>query len=205
MQGSQRKNESIHLESVQAIRVGGGDSCKIEALAERWDKFYPQQSALLWRIAVKMKLPRAEIEDVIQDVWLAFFQNLDRFRGVGAARMSAWLQKVMHGKSVDVLRFLGRRWIVCLDAPLAERTAPSRCEIDLEWIAWLDTQLAKMHQEDPLNHALLCRHHMEGRAIAELAADADLTVNAVNLRLHRQIEKLRHMAMGCGLAETARS
>jgi RNA polymerase sigma factor (sigma-70 family) len=167
-----------------------------------WDEFYRRVSGELREMARKTRLSAQDIEDAIHETWLAALRNLPRFLGNDPERhMNAWMRAVMHHKIADVIR---RRSLLSLEDLAMEPSAFIIAVDRSEQRAWVEARLADMAVEASLNARLLCGHFCDGRTIAELAAESEMTQRAVESRICRQIEKLRQEAAKDGFQAKVR-
>jgi RNA polymerase sigma factor (sigma-70 family) len=166
-------------------------------LASLPDDVYRIVTASLARIAERVGVPRAECEDVAQEVWLQAAKDPERFRGEhGLRRLCSWLAKVAHNRARDALRDLKRKSVPSLDALAAEpmdRKAVERIDA-AEWSEWLAVILARLRREEPENCRLLSEHHLGKRSIQELADATSWKANEIRCRIYRGMEKLRSWA-----------
>jgi RNA polymerase sigma factor (sigma-70 family) len=194
-----RKPPRTTPESVQKNRLGGGGR---RAVVASWDEFYRRVSGELREMARKTRLSAEDIEDAIHETWLAALRNLPRFLGNDPERhMNAWMRAVMHHKIADVIR---RRSLLSLEDLAMEPSAFIIAVDRSEQRAWVEARLADMAVEASLNARLLCGHFCDGRTIAELAAESEMTQRAVESRICRQIEKLRQEAAKDGFQAKVR-
>ena len=86
---------SAPSEDELVARARSGDRAAFRALVER----YEDEIAAT---VVGMLGPGADVDDVVQDVFIRFYRSLDRFRG--EARVGTYLTRIAINRSLDVLR-----------------------------------------------------------------------------------------------------
>src|SRR5262249_31715257 len=90
-----------------------------------WGQFYDIYDRCV-RLFIKAYGLRLEAEDCRQDAWLEIVNRLPSFQSDGTQRgLCSWLQKIVHSKAVDVLRYQRRHPTKRL-SPAAEVTLASR-------------------------------------------------------------------------------
>ncbi len=171
---------------------------RIEGMVDSWDVFFRSESDSLSRRA-QGKLSPEDVEDALQETWCSVLKELPQFVGEDAERqLDAWMRTVMRNKIVNAVR---RRQFVSLENLAMESMASPEMEIELKRRAWLDARLEEMTADGALNGQLMYGHCRDGRKIADLAAEYEMTAKAVESRICRQIEKLRDAAAEEGLVD----
>jgi len=169
----------------QAIeRVRAGDSDAFRCLVER------HQSAVC--ATIHALLPRhAEWEDLAQEVFLAAFQNLDKFDSMKGT-FRTWLLAIARNRCRDV----GRPPI---PAQLHEIPDPVDCRSpdaqagESEWFERLDAALAALPDEQRLAFVLV---EMQGLSYQEAADISEVSIGTLKSRLFRAKEWLREIFKG---------
>lgn len=126
------------------------------------------------------RAPRAEVEDLVQDVFLAAWDQLDRLRDPAA--FGGWLATIARNRATDCLR----RVVEAVELPdsLRARDDPStelEARTALEAIATLS---------DAYRETLVMRL-VEGLTGPEIAERTGLTPASVRVNLHRGMKLLR--------------
>ncbi len=161
----------------------------------KWDEtFYRTESKRLSVVAVQMRVPLSEIEDVVDEAWLSAVEHCAQFEGAEIKpRLHSWMQTVVFGKAVDWHRHHGccpcvsltQEGIEPIDAAQARRA-----EIE-ELREWLEALLEEASLGNEENLRLLHAHFFQGVSIQELARQFGLTADAVSGRIRRLEEKVR--------------
>jgi RNA polymerase sigma-70 factor (ECF subfamily) len=173
-------------------RVRSGDRSAFEPLMRRHNQ-------ALYR-AIRSILRRgAEIEDTMQETYLAAFRHLDQFEG--RAKFSTWLLKI--GIHAALARVQRRVCLLDLD-PSAEEEAlmdsrsgpqrsPEEQAVNQQLVGLVEAAIDEL--PDDYRQVLVLRG-IEALDTAETAELLDLSEAAVKQRLHRAREMLQHQIEG---------
>jgi RNA polymerase sigma-70 factor (ECF subfamily) len=133
---------------------------------------------------------RDDIEDVVQDVFVAALQNLAKFRG--EARLSTWLYRIAVNqcRRHRRRRFLRLRlWQPVTPAGIAASARPVDAEAGrCESLAEVRAAVAKL---PPRDREVIVLRHLEELSIEALADVLRLRPNAVEVRLNRARARLK--------------
>lgn len=157
------------------------------------------ESIGLRSFARKCGLPRAEVEDLLQDVWLQAVKREGRFQGEDAPRrLHCWLRSVVKGNVMDLLRRLWRRTVQSLDEMTDQPRDHRQAQADAaaEWEGQrllLNAFLEQLQAKDRRNHEVL-RRILDGQTRERIAVEVNLTADAVRARLRRFIRDCRAWA-----------
>jgi RNA polymerase sigma-70 factor, ECF subfamily len=172
-----------------ARRAADGHKLSLEQLLHQVRPLVVRYCRARIGVTVGMATP----DDVAQDVLLALYNALERWRP-GETRVMAFVYGIASNKVVDAFRAAGRNRSVPTD------TLPDAADAAAgpETIAVLGTQIAE------LRHLLdqLPEHHREvlvlrialGLSAEETARTVDSTAGAVRVTQHRALTKLRQLA-----------
>lgn len=153
---------------VEAAR--GGDRAAFAALYERFARTV--HGILLSRV------PRPEVEDLVQDVFMTALQQLHALREPAA--FPGWLAAIARNRATDYLRRAPRT--TDLPPDLAARD-PDRSEALLV--------LAAIRRMPDAYRETLTLRLVEGMTGPEIAACTGLTEGSVRVNLHRGMKQLR--------------
>jgi RNA polymerase sigma-70 factor (ECF subfamily) len=154
---------------VRSAQSGDGD-----AFAQLYQRFTRMvHGVVLARIA------RTEVDDVVQDVFMAAYQRLGELREPAA--FGGWLAAIARNRAAD-----HRRRLVAVH-PVVEAAAPARTHEHVEALAILDTIRSL---PDAYSETLVLRL-VEGMTGAEIAERTGLTPGSVRVNLHRGMKLLR--------------
>jgi RNA polymerase sigma factor (sigma-70 family) len=170
-----------------------------EPLVNSWAAFYGLLSSRLARIGIKVGLRPSWIEDKIQDVFLALLARWQDYRPSRAKEMLALSKKMMHDLAVDEIRRHDRRHVESLDALAVEPTDRGVNERERQteaekWNKWVEEKLKELNEENEENCKLFRAHYFDGRSCKDLAAETGFSIRAIEGRLSRMLQKLRHLA-----------
>jgi RNA polymerase sigma-70 factor (ECF subfamily) len=133
-------------------------------------------------------------EDLLQDIALALWTALPRFRGDCSER--TWVYRVAHNTAISVVTRQRRRTERehggdALSAPVSS-SSPEREAIDAERRERLRTAV----QELPLDDRQIVVLYLEGLSAAEIEAVTGVSAGAVATRLTRARQRLRTRVLG---------
>jgi RNA polymerase sigma-70 factor, ECF subfamily len=144
-----------------------------------FDRLYRDYVRMVHAILLA-RVPRADVDDLVQDVFLIAFKRLATLRDVAA--FGGWVATIARNRATDHLR--RRRDQVELPDEL-----PGGDAIEAETIAALD---AIRRLPDAYRETLLMRL-VEGMTGDEIAAKTGLTPGSVRVNLHRGMTMLREV------------
>lgn len=146
--------------------------------------------AALYRAAMRLTHSREDAEDLLQEVSLRAYPELDRLEKLESPR--GWLLRVQYRIFVDEFRrrtrspFAAGREAADADLAASDDPGPAQLTEQLQ----RQQQLARVwHELDRKQRALLALH-AEGYSLAELEAFTGLSRNAIGVRLHRARARL---------------
>ncbi len=164
------------------------------------------------RLLAQMQLdPRlqgkVDPSDLVQQTLLQAHQARDQFRGGTPAEQAAWLRQILARTMANVARDLGRdKRDVARERSLEAAVEESSARLE----AWLATDQTSPSAQAEKNEQLLrlsdaldqlpenqrqavVGHYLQGRSLAEVAADLGRSEGAAASLLHRGIKKLREL------------
>jgi RNA polymerase sigma-70 factor (ECF subfamily) len=146
-----------------------------------FSEFYQKYRCEVARTVYKVLGPDADLEDVVQDVFIEVFRGIDKFKG--EAKITTWLYRVCINVALQRLRYRKRRPEVYTDQesefPFTETPlrALERKKSAYAVYAILDT-LA------PKKRTVLLLHEILGLSAQEISNVVDVNVLTVRTRLH---------------------
>jgi RNA polymerase sigma-70 factor, ECF subfamily len=161
----------------------------VNASAEPFEALVARHETRVRRLAHRLLGWRdADVDDVVQDVFLAALDRLDRFRG--EASVATWLTRV----TINACRTRQRKRWISLKWLRLHR--PARfSEEGSDFTANRDDTSSRVRRAilelSPRDREVIVLHHLEGmaaRQIAELMGDR---LNSVQVRLHRARQRLK--------------
>jgi RNA polymerase sigma-70 factor (ECF subfamily) len=154
---------------VRSAQAGDGD-----AFAELYQRF-----ARMVHGVVLARIARTEVDDVVQDVFMAAFERLRELREPAA--FAGWLAAIARNRAAD----RGRRLVPV--HPVVDIAAPPGAHERLEALAILD---AIRSLPEAYSETLVLRL-VEGMTGEEIAERTGLTRGSVRVNLHRGMKLLR--------------
>ncbi len=151
---------------------------------------HDRHAPTVYRFLSALGVPPAEREDACQDVFVAVYRSLDRFRG--AARLSTWIYRIAARGAGRAMR---RRRMHAMLATLLQREPAPPPEADPSEksarLALLDGLLGRLSEKKRL---VLVLFEIEELPVDEIAKIAGCPENTVWSRLHHARTELAEMA-----------
>lgn len=176
------------------------------ALATLLAAYHPQLRA---RVEARLDVAargRTGPEDILQDVYVQVFQQIGRFEDRGPGSFLSWVCTILDHKLVDVqraahrlVRDVGREvpaqglaatdsYCNLLDYVYADSQTPSRAVRREEAVGALLACLSELPEPQ---RCVLQMRFLEGRSVADVAAELDKSEAAVAMMCHRAVQALR--------------
>jgi len=160
----------VSLESELVARVRNGDQ---EAFAELYRKYAPTIHAV-----VLSRVPRDEVQDIVQEVFLAAYRKIETLRNDRV--FGPWIVKIARNRAIEFYRRL--RATDELNEELSQKG--NRRDEAAEVLR------AIRSLSDAYSETLIMRL-VEGMSAKEIAAITGLKPESVRVNLHRGMELLR--------------
>ena len=151
----------------------GGDKTAFGALYERYARVI--HGLLLSRV------PRGDVDDLVQDVFLTAWNRLNALRDPAA--FGGWLSTIARNRAVDFHRQTGEAAVELPDDLAAHDATPERA--DAVKLLAIVRALPEAYRET------LVLRLVEGMTGPEIAARTGLTAASVRVNLHRGMKLLR--------------
>ncbi len=138
----------------------------------------------------------AEVEQVVQDAWLAAVKKREEFLGTDIEqRLRSWLRNVVRHKAQDLRRHLALCQFETLDGESLELLDDSatECAEAAEVRETVHALLESVRVGNEESHRLLCEHWLQGRSYEELAHEYAMKPCAIESRIRRLLKKLREL------------
>lgn len=148
-----------------------------EGSQSAFDTLYQQYARLVHGILLA-RVPRSEVEDLVQEVFLLAWRRLRSLRDVNA--FGGWIAVIARNQAIDYHRKAPK--LTELEAGMLRQPAP-----DPAALAVLDTIRAL---PEAYRETLILRL-VEGLTGPEIAAQTGLTPDSVRVNLHRGMKMLR--------------
>ena len=200
--GGQVMEERSDLET----RVTAAQSGDAVALATLLAGYHPQLRARAEARLDVATRARTAPEDILQEVYVQVFQQMQCFEHRGPGSFLTWVYTILDHKLIDVqraahrqVRDVGREIPVygrdtadsyanLLDHVYADSQTPSRAVRRGEAVGALLACLAELPEPQ---RCVLQMRFLEGRSLAEVAAQLDKSEAAVAMMCHRAVRDLR--------------
>ena len=165
---AQSHEEPIEVVLVKAVLDGDRDS---------FTRLYDRYASLVHGILLA-RVPRAEVDDLVQDIFLHAFRKLNTLRD--AAAFGPWIAMIARNRAVDFHR-RSKETVEITDDLRGTETQDSRANEILEMIR----NLPEAYRET------LVLRLVEGMTGPEIADRTGLTAASVRVNLHRGMKLLR--------------
>lgn len=155
-----------------------------------WRMLHDRHAPTVFRFLSALGVPPSEREDACQDVFVAVYRSLDRFRG--AARLSTWIYRIAARGAGRAMR--RRRMHALLSQLLQREPAPPPDPDPSERsarLALLDGMLERLSEKKRL---VLVLFEIEELPVDEISKIAGCPENTVWSRLHHARSELAEMA-----------
>jgi RNA polymerase sigma-70 factor (ECF subfamily) len=161
---------------------------------------FDMYSDRMFRLAAGMLGSEDEAEDIVQDVFLRFFEKLDAFEG--RSQVGTWLYRAVHNASVDRLR-RRRPTLALSDEPESEEGEATLADglVLADWSQAPESFFDGAEAQAQLNvavgrlsgslRAVFLLRDVEGLSTEETAGVLDISISAAKVRLHRARLQLR--------------
>ncbi len=171
-------------DEVLAHRVQDGDTTAFGEIMKRYE-------TRLTRYGRRYLAREEDIEDVIQDVFLKTYQNMQSYNS--AYRFSPWIYRIAHNAFVNVLRKRKHRTFefVDFDTFVSPLSFSQPQEVEAE-----STKLKKVIEEHlkelaPKYREIIILHYFEELSYDEIAEVLHIPIGTVGVRLRRARAQLK--------------
>jgi RNA polymerase sigma factor (sigma-70 family) len=158
-------------------------------MATSFESVVSEHGRLIRRIARSYELNRALVDEIVQDIYVALWEALPRFRG--DATLRTFVVRVAHNRAIThVAREARRPRSVELDEALPDpATTPDKAAERDEARSRLEQAVARL----PLGQRLVVTLALEGFSPDEIAQVLGIGVSAASVRLHRAKTELQRL------------
>jgi RNA polymerase sigma-70 factor (ECF subfamily) len=164
----QTAEQSVEAKLIEAVLNGERD---------RFARLYEMYAPMVHGILLA-RVPRAEVDDLVQDIFLHALRKLHTLRN--AAAFGGWLAMITRNRAMDFYR--SSRETVEVTEKIAEAKSPNRTAME---ILDLIRSLPEAYRET------LVLRFVEGMTGPEIASRTGLTAASVRVNLHRGVKMLR--------------
>jgi RNA polymerase sigma-70 factor (ECF subfamily) len=159
--------------AIETVLVGAALAGDRDGFGRLYDLYAPLVHGILLA-----RVPRAEVDDLVQDIFLHAFKKLHTLRE--AAAFGPWIAMIARNRAVDFHR-RSRQTVELTDDVRGSNTSDSRAAEILEMIR----SLPEAYRET------LVLRLVEGMTGPEIAVRTGLTAASVRVNLHRGMKLLR--------------
>ena len=170
------------------------------AVVRAWQQFYGTYNEIIRRFALSCGVPKADLDECVQDVWTAVIAQLGGFKyNPSRGRFRSWLYAMVRNKATDLVRRKNRHPTLFLRDPVVLDQYPSSSdgdpvsELERRWnkglVHGVLTQLRKKVSERSFQVFYMRR--IEHQSVKAVAKELRLTPAAVRTRQHRMERKFR--------------
>jgi RNA polymerase sigma-70 factor (ECF subfamily) len=174
---------AVPSDSELVARCRRGDSAA-------WRMLHDRHARTVFRFLSALGVPPEEREDACQDVFIAVYRSLDRFRG--AARLSTWIYRIAARGAGRAMR--RRKMRALLSSLLQQEPAPPPDPDPSERSARLAVLDDLLQRLSPKKRLVLVLFEIEELPVDEIAKVAGCPENTVWSRLHHARTDLLRMA-----------
>ncbi|HLR07157.1 MAG TPA: sigma-70 family RNA polymerase sigma factor [Pyrinomonadaceae bacterium] len=160
--------QSVEAKLIEAV-LNGEQDC----FARLYEMYAPMVHGILLA-----RVPRAEVDDLVQDIFLHALRKLHTLRNAGA--FGGWLAMITRNRAMDFYR--SSRETVEVTEKTAVAKSPNRIAME---ILDLIRSLPEAYRET------LVLRFVEGMTGPEIASRTGLTAASVRVNLHRGVKMLR--------------
>jgi RNA polymerase sigma factor (sigma-70 family) len=167
-----------------AQRFAEGDSAAFEAIVAI---HRPRITRLVYRL---LGWP-ADVDDTVQEVFLAALTKCRKFRGESA--LATWLTVIALNKCRTHRRGLLSRWRTLRRAsrrPVQMQSAADAAAVQDDTLAKVRDAIKKLAAND---REVIVLHYLEDRGVIEMSELLKIRTNAVEVRLHRARQRLKKL------------
>jgi RNA polymerase sigma-70 factor (ECF subfamily) len=171
----------------EAVRLAKGDAPTLGP--DAFDRLVAEYQRPVTRLVHRLLGWRGDVEDVVQDVFLAALKNFDRFRGEATAW--TWLAAIAINRcrSYRRRRLLEFRWLSRAKQEKSTAGVDRRVEPDetAQRVRKAVTALPIRDRE------VIVLYYLEEMTVADMAKTIGSSPGAIDVRLHRARTKLREI------------
>ncbi|WP_102222838.1 sigma-70 family RNA polymerase sigma factor [Acidimangrovimonas sediminis] len=155
------------------------------AFGRLFDHFAPRLTAMMLRAG----LPRAQAEDLVQEVMLTAWQKAGQF-DAGRAQASAWIYRIARNRQIDHFRRNRRPLPDAVEMGVEDREDDAQQALALgQETGHLRAALAKLSEEQ---RAVIEQSFLGDLTHAEIRQRTGLPMGTIKSRIRLGLERLRH-------------
>ena len=163
----EQKDESYYIERI------------LDGETEYFSVFLDRYSRPLYTLVVQIVGCPEDAEELLQDIFLKAFRNLNRYKG--ECRFSTWIYRIAYNAAISATRKKKQEFLyIEADNVLA----PAETEEQLERLEMAIDQLSGEEK------ALITLFYYEEKSMEEIGEVLKLSISNVKVRLHRTRKKI---------------
>lgn len=145
----------------------------------------------VFSVAVHVLGDRSEAEDVVQDVFMRLWRNIE---GVQETTVKAWLATVTKNLCIDHIRQRRQSEPVEIEEYIADTSKePMKALIQSRLSAWLKEAIANL--KEPYRTLVILRD-VDQKSYQEIAEEVLMNVGQVKVGIHRARRQLKQKILG---------
>lgn len=156
---------------------------------KNFERIYKKYHTFSKSIAYHIVLDRHLAEDVVQEVFMEFYKEIDRMDCSNENDIKSWISNRSYYRSVDIYRKAYRHNEVWMKEKTIDtyRTElnPEDILIRQEEIQLRKEALQELRKENPVSYQLLVRTTVANEPQEIVAADAGVRIGTLRTRIHR--------------------
>jgi len=160
---------------------------------QAWETLVRRYEARVYNFSLRLTGNRDDAMDLMQEVFLGVYRNLERFRG--ESQFSSWLFRIAHNKAIDMARRRNASPVQDMDVeelpePGSANSSPLSLLMSEQSNATVQALLAMLSAEQRL---LVELKVFQGMTFDEIAELQDISANTAKTRFYSALKKLRVM------------
>jgi RNA polymerase sigma-70 factor (ECF subfamily) len=160
---------------------------------QAWETLVRRYEARVYNFSLRLTGNRDDAMDLMQEVFLGVYRNLERFRG--ESQFSSWLFRIAHNKAIDMARRRNASPVQDVDVeelpePGSANSSPLSLLMSEQSNATVQALLAMLSAEQRL---LVELKVFQGMTFDEIAELQDISANTAKTRFYSALKKLRVM------------
>jgi RNA polymerase sigma-70 factor, ECF subfamily len=188
MQGSEDRHMTAREERRLVERIQAGDRQAFEQLLDAYE-------TRVYRLALRFTGHESDAEDVTQEIFLAVYRSIARFRGDSA--LGTWVYRVAMNHCLEYRRKKRLEHVPLDDSLMLAsgdwRDDPMQTANKQELSARVE---AAINSLSPVHRDVIVLHELQGLTYQEVAATLDVPVGTVKSRLSNAFRRLRDLLGG---------
>ena len=187
----EKTNLSLLFKTQQYLRELLQRRAPDSLLVAAWSEFYRVYSEIIRRFVRYCKVPDAQVDDCVQEVWLAVAKHLQDFEHpIVRPGLRAWLYRLVRSKAADVLRRI-KRLPEALD-PKAEQRLPDPHALDVWDRLFVEMLLEELAAGEPAERCHIFRMKMlEGRKTSEVCKLLNVRPHVVRYHYKKMLHQVQ--------------